>query len=221
MIRNLLFDLDGTIIDSADSISWTFIETAKEFSDIKAEQSDVIPLLGGFRLRVFEDIFHLDGDTLWAAKKRYGVLINSVGYKRELLYDGIRELLDELHQMDGIRLYVCSARVPSNSIISLKHHELFGHFKHVMGPTGPGAASKSDVLREEMAALNLDPRETVMIGDMVGDIKAGKDCGTKTIALSYGFGRMEDMMDIGADSLAHTVMELREILLNMIKEENS
>ena len=79
MIKHLFFDLDGTLVDSADSISWSFIEAAKPFSDRVVTQDQVIPLLGGFRLRVFEDLYGLAGEDLLAAKAHYGTVITGDG----------------------------------------------------------------------------------------------------------------------------------------------
>ncbi len=64
----------------------------------------------------------------------------------------------------------------------------------------------------------MDPLETLMVGDMVGDIHAAKENRVSSIALSYGFGTLQDMEATGADYLAHSVSELREILLPLLRE---
>ena len=209
MIKHLFFDLDGTLVDSADSISWSFIEAAKPFSDRVVTQDQVIPLLGGFRLRVFEDLYGLAGEDLLAAKAHYGTVINGDGYLKEKLYPGIRELLLELSILPELELSICSARRAAGSIQSLRYAGIETLFTHVIGPDERGQENK---------AYGMDPLETLMVGDMVGDIHAAKENRVSSIALSYGFGTLQDMEATGADYLAHSVSELREILLPLLRE---
>lgn len=218
MIKHLFFDLDGTLVDSADSISWSFIEAAKPFSDRVVTQDQVIPLLGGFRLRVFEDLYGLAGEDLLAAKAHYGTVINGDGYLKEKLYPGIRELLLELFILPELELSICSARRAAGSIQSLRYAGIETLFTHVIGPDERGQENKAQVLREHMEAYGMDPLETLMVGDMVGDIHAAKENRVSSIALSYGFGTLQDMEATGADYLAHSVSELREILLPLLRE---
>ena len=218
MIKHIFFDLDGTVVDSAESISWTFMQVGNDLTGKNITQEEIIPILGGFRLYVFQDLYGLEGEELKEAQRRYGELLQEAGLKREKLFPGMVALLEDLQQR-GYALHINSARPATGSMRSLELHQLTGYFTHVIGPDSRYHESKGQVFGCNMRDLGIDPKEALMVGDMVTDIEAAKVCGVPSIALTFGFGKKEDMEGTGADYLAHSVPELVTVLNRVLAEE--
>ncbi len=111
---------------------------------------------------------------------------NHVGTK---IYPGVAEALAAL---PGKKSTATTKGTPTTRIVL----EMFGilpHFDHVQGTDGFPCKPEPDVLLRSMAALGARPEDCLFVGDSAADMEAGRRAGMKTCAVTYGYGRVEDM----------------------------
>jgi phosphoglycolate phosphatase len=122
-----------------------------------------------------------------------------------VLYEGIKETLEELHKQK-IKLFVISS-VPKEKLMQeAKEFGIDKYFKEING----GIYDKSSELKELMQRNNLDNKETAFVSHMLGDINIAKDAGLITIAPTYGnYVSKEDIEKNNPDLIIEDFSELK------------
>lgn len=186
--RLLIFDLDGTLIDSkldlANSVNATRASMELEPLPIPVVSSyvgDGAPML---IQRALPDASQEELDRglrFFLDYYRAHMLDETV------LYPGVREALDELHQA-GRTLAVLTNKPVRFSVELLGRLELGGHFARIYGgnsfPEKKPHPQGIDTLRQE---LGFAPEETVMVGDSSVDIRTARNAGVHACGVSWGF----------------------------------
>jgi phosphoglycolate phosphatase len=192
MIRTLIFDLDGTLVDSkrdiADSVNRTLIGL-----DLPPREVETIYGLIG------EGVYRLIAQAMEGHQEEVesGVAIFRADYRRHLLdtttcYPGIHELLDRLRDRF---LAVVTNKSREFTIPILEGLGLLDRFEYIISgdeewPKKPAP----DALIEIMSRSSSAQGETITIGDNYTDILAGKNAGVATCWASYGFGQKRELI---------------------------
>lgn len=207
MIDLVVFDLDGTLIDSHADI-YRCVEMAFAacgLPDVTA--FDVASLMGApldvyharFRPPVSYEVF----------LKTYRSLYDVHGLETTRPYSGVEAMLSALQ---GTPLAVASTK-PTRRVV--QHVEAFGldrYFDHLQGCDGPPYKPDPAVLLRVLRQLRARPSHTWMVGDLVSDVRAGRAAGMRTLAVTYAGTSREDHLAAGADEVVDGVAEVRERL---------
>lgn len=212
MIKNVFFDLDGTLTDSSEGILNGFEYTLAHFN-IKVENRKALErFIGPSLADSFKEEYHFDEKQTEIAINKYREYYATKGLKENKLYEGIKELIMELSKSKNIILATAKPQVFSEQII-----ENFGikkYFKFISGSTLDGSRGrKADII--SYAINNLEPiniEECIMVGDRKHDIEGAKENNMRSIGVTYGFGTEEELKKAGADYIAHNVEELKNII---------
>ena len=220
---HFIFDMDGTLLDSAATAGKPVIDALREVKGIEVPHEEVLMHLDGFDYKWFIEPYGLTPEEAADVDRimRENWWKNKTSHHEPPLFPGTTDLLRTL-QESGAELHACSARDVANIDEQMARLGIRQYFGHLMGRTDEnraGVKEKSDVLKYFIPELHLDLDDCVMIGDMPGDIRAGKDAGIKTIGVTYGYAPRWYLAQWEPDLLADTMEELKELLLNMQNQE--
>lgn len=210
MKKAILFDLDGTLTDSGEGI----MNCAK-----LALEHYGLPIPSEAELRSFV------GPPLHESFVRFGVPVEEadnaikiyrsryipIGKFENHPYEGIRGVLEKLKAL-GHTLYVATSKPEGMSVDILKHFDLDKYFDMIAGASlDRSRSSKEDVIAYLLNQCG-DYDEKVMVGDTAFDVIGAKAHGIPTVGVSWGYGKVEDMENAGAISIAYTMDELFDML---------
>ena len=211
----VLFDLDGTLTDSAPGII-NCIEYALTELDLPSPGSDELRAHLGPPLAVtFRDHFGMDDSQITAAIAKYRERYHDIGLFENQVYDGIPELLTTL-QHAGYRMATATSKPEYSATRILQHFDLDQYFEFIgAAALDTSRDSKSLVIGHTLANTNTHPdsHSMIMIGDRSHDVHGAKEHGIDTIGVLWGYGDAPELEAAGAIQLASNPKSLAEILL--------
>jgi phosphoglycolate phosphatase len=202
-IANVLFDLDGTLLDPADGITQSIQYALTKLEQPALARQDLLayigpPLRGTFAsLLQTEDSAHVE-QAMTLFRERFA----TIGLFEGQLYDGIVKMFDDLQRLP-VRMFLATAKPRVYAERMLVHFELAHYFIGVYGSELDGRFDfKGDLLAHLLPTEGLAPAETVMVGDREHDIMAARQNGLWSIGVTYGYGSVDELRAAGADRLA-------------------
>lgn len=214
----VIFDLDGTLTDSAAGIVASF-RHALDHIGAPVPGGDLAQRLVGPPMHHTLAAMGL-GEQTDAAIAAYRADYTSRGWLMNTMFDGVAALLGDLRAA-GVRLAVATSKVEPTARRILAHFGLDGHFEVVAGASVDGSrAAKSEVLAHALAQLAPLPARVLMVGDRRHDVDGAAAHGIDTVLVGWGYGQADyqDTADSGPDfpggpvARVQTVAELREVL---------
>ena len=194
--KAILFDLDGTLTDSGEGIINCAILALEHFG---------LPVPPREELGVFV------GPPLDDSFKKFGVSDHQVDeairvFRSRYLTKG------KFENFPYPGIYVATSKPEETAIEIMDHFELSKYFTRICGATMDKARnSKSKVIAYLLETCGRG-ENIVMVGDTAFDVNGAKAHNIPTVGVSWGYGKVIDMEDAGAVSIAHTVDELYELL---------
>lgn len=211
MKRTILFDLDGTLTDSAEGVINCFLPALKYFNlpiPDRADMSFVVgpPLRDSFlRLGVKEE-------DVEKAVEIYRDRYVPTGMFENAPYPGIAAMLGVLREA-GHELYVATSKPEGMATEILEKFRLAGFFHKIYGASMDGTRDTKDGVIAYLLA-ELGPRENIiMVGDTHFDVEGAAVHGIKTIGVAWGYGKNEDMVAAGAIEIVDSPAQLLESLM--------
>ncbi len=203
MIKNILFDWSGTLIDN---LTITYQATMYVFEKLGAKSIS----LGEYRKRFF-----LPYINFWkkyfpdSTKEQIGKLfregLNTSGDMG--LYPEVKDVLKRLYDK-GIKLVIMSSGSQEKIIADAKTYGVFDYFQEING----NIPDKSQVITDILQRNNFQPKESMYIGDMPHDIQAGKKGGVISVGISWGHKSKEMLEAANPDYLISNIIELEKLL---------
>ena len=213
----LVFDLDGTLVDSAPDIGTAVNKLLREEGRPALDPASVTAFVGDGAAQLVRRAFAAsgpapEGTALEAYLARFMVHYRAEPARLTRAYDGVDAVLGALKHA-GHRLGVCTNKPDALIVAVLEGTGLACHFDAAVGPDKV-ARRKPDPahLRATLDAMGIAPgAPAVMVGDSVNDVRAAHGLGLPCICVTYGYihGRIEDW---GADALIDRFADLPETL---------
>lgn len=205
-IDTLVFDLDGTLIDSAPDLANALnqVLAAADRSTLSVEQ--VAAMVGDGIAVLVERGFTATGGVpsdLPAAVERFRAAYTHVASDRTILYPGVIETLTLLRN-DGYRMAVCTNKPIAATNIVLRALNLTQFFDAVAGgDTFPTRKPDPAHVTGTLNMLGSRAEQAIMIGDSTNDVVAATGAGVPVVAVSYGY-RRAPADQLGADLVIDT-----------------
>lgn len=213
MKKLCIFDLDGTLLNTLDSIAYYVNDTMKHFGLPVIETEKIRTFVGNGAKNLISRSLRYNGSEL-DAEKVLSVYIEK--YNSDALYlvkpyDGIRELLSKLHE-NGVTLAVLSNKPHSSTSIMID--EIFGKdlFSVVRGPYNNENVKPDPAVANEIAK-GFEKENCFFIGDSDVDIKTGRNALMHTIGVTWGFRDRGVLQNAGAEKIVSKAADIADIVL--------
>jgi HAD superfamily hydrolase (TIGR01549 family) len=205
----VLFDLDGTLTDSAEGIVASF-RHALGAVGADVPDGDLVEQIVGPPMHVTLGSLGL-GDKAADAIAAYRADYTTRGWSMNRMFDGIADLLADLRAA-GVRLAVATSKAEPTAQRIVEHFGIHEHFEVIAGASVDGTRSaKADVVAHALAQLAPVPEQVLMIGDRSHDVHGAAHHGIDTVVVDWGYGAA-DFTDDSTVRRVATVDELREVL---------
>ncbi|MBY0375188.1 MAG: HAD family hydrolase [Bryobacteraceae bacterium] len=183
--RVYLFDVDGTLVDSAADICGAIQTVLSGTSRPDVPFEFLRNYIGRHLTDLFSDLFPEMGPAeIEALILEYRRIYTARNHEATCLYPGV---LETIAALPGRKSTATTKGTPTTRIV-LEKFGLLAHFDHVQGTDGFPSKPEPDVILRALQALEARPEECLFIGDSVPDMQAGRAAGVHVCAVHYGYG---------------------------------
>ena len=220
MIKACIFDLDGTLTETLESLTFSVNETLKEMGLAPITSQQCQAFVGNGAKVLMEKALQESGETnkdrLDEAMEIYGRIFDQNCTYHVVPYEGIVELLQVLRDR-GIKLAVLSNKPDKQAVYVTE--TVFGKemFQWIQGqrenvPRKPDPQAPAMDWYGDIVALGTTTEETAYIGDSEVDIATGKAAEMRTIGVSWGFREKEVLVSAGATRIVDHPAEILSMI---------
>lgn len=208
-IDTILFDLDGTLIDTTELIIDSFLYTFDKFFPGEYNREDVIPFVGPPLYDTFGKINPNNVEEMVETYRNYNHEKHDELIKE---YEGVKETIETLHRHE-YKLAVVTSKQKVTAIKGLEIMKLSPFFETVITVDDvTNFKPHPEPLLKAIDALKSTPEKSLMVGDSMHDIVGGKNARTKTAAVAWSIQGKETLLSYEPDLMLHNMRDLLSIL---------
>ena len=210
----ILFDLDGTIVDSAPGITSTLAYTFETLGLPIPTPSELMKYVGPPLLDSFRDYAHFTPEQSAEALAIYREKYLNVGAYDATQFPGVGLVLKAIHE-SALPMSLATSKPELPATLILEHFNLATYFDIITGASEDEVRSaKSDVVAEallRLKAMGADVSRPVLVGDREHDVIGAAANDVPTIFVEWGYGSVAEQA--GAVAVVSTPEELEALLL--------
>lgn len=208
-INTLLFDLDGTLIDTNDLIISSFLHTLGHYYPEQYKREDVLPFIGPTLLETFSSI-DKDRAQEMIEKYREHNLANHDLLVKE--FEGVFDTIKTMHEK-GYKLGIVTTKMRHTVNMGLRLTKLDQFFDVVVCLDDVQHAKPDpEPIFKALSLLESSAEEAIMVGDNYHDILAGKNAGTKTAGVAWTVKGKEHLAEFHPDYMLEHMSDLFTII---------
>ncbi len=210
---NILFDLDGTLTDSAGGVTRAVQYALGRFG-VKADLPGLKTFIGPPLQSSFREVYGFGPDEVQQAVEYFRNYYREKGIYDNRLYPGVTSMLEKLAGK-GHRLFLATAKITEFAVKILCYFEIEHYFTMVAGANPDGTRVGKYDLIDYVFAKNrgLEKNRSVMVGDRDLDVSGARSFGIDAVAVTYGYGTVEELSRAAPTYCADSVSTLSNILL--------
>lgn len=214
MYETILFDLDGTIIDSEEGIINSAIYALAKFGINTADRSSLRKFIGPPLHRSFELFYGFSAEKAALAVDFYREYYADKGVFEYSVYDGM-ELLFKKLKSEGKTLVLATSKYEYFAKKVIEHLGFSDYFDFIAGSCKNGERSeKAEVISYVLRSLKItDKQKVLMIGDRMHDIIGAGTVGIDSIGVLYGFGNYNELSENGATYIAQNAEDIYRFIM--------
>lgn len=207
----ILFDLDGTLTDSADGIIRACQYMQEKMGMEIWNSEDLQFIVGPPLMQTFTKDFGMDTETAEKALVTYREYYTTKGLFENKVYPGVPEMLAELKKK-GKRMAVATSKKESMAVTILDHFGIADYFEVIAGDARHiGRDTKAKVIDYVLQTMQAEKADVIMVGDRKFDIEGAHALGIPCIAVEYGYGNREEFEAYDADFIAATAGDVANL----------
>ena len=208
----ILFDLDGTIVNSEAGIIESIQHSLAYFGIYEKNISYLRQIIGPPLEESFSYLFKFTPTQIEKAVSLFRNHYSQKGVYEFSVYQEIPELLQSLHQ-SGIKLAVATSKPTVFAEQILKTAGLRDYFSVVVGSGREKDLDKTTIIGQTLQAFkHINDRSILMVGDRKYDILGARSHGLHICAVTYGFGSLDELLLLHPDYIINAPLELLGLL---------
>jgi len=206
----VLFDLDGTILDTNELIIISFLHALKDYTEEGFSRDHIIPFMGAPLVEQMKRFSGLEEvDHLVDAYREINLRLHDEYVQ---LFDQVEEVLAKLHE-SGIKLGVVTTKMRLTTDKGLAFTNIAKYMGAVITIDDvEHAKPHAEPVQKALEGLGADPARTLMVGDSTVDIQSGLNAGVKTVGVAWSLKGEQVLRNVGADYIIHSMRDLYDIV---------
>jgi phosphoglycolate phosphatase len=205
----ILFDLDGTIIDSSPGVISCFRHTLQVLGIKEPDMKTLLTILGPPLQDSFCNMFGMSTKYAENAVKIFRHEYSEKGIYESKPYAGIATLLQTLYNSE-MNISIATSKPQEFAIKMLSNHSLDKYFDKICGiGMSIKAETKLELIKRALPESYSSP---IMVGDRRYDIESAKEAGLPCIAVSYGYAPAGELEKAQPTAIATSALEILELL---------
>ncbi|AWC23928.1 Pyrophosphatase PpaX [Aminobacter sp. MSH1] len=204
-LKLVLFDCDGTLVDSADLIHATMVATFRE-AGLAAPALEATKGIIGLTLdlaiaTLLDRSLDAECGRLAERYKAHFTASRAPSTFHEPLYDGIAELIDVLARRDDVLIGMVTGKSRRGVQRVLETYGLGRHFVTIRTADDCPSKPHPAMVLECCAETGIDPASTFVVGDAIYDMQMARSAGARAIGVSWGYHDREGLLATGAETV--------------------
>jgi len=206
----VLFDLDGTILDTNELIIISFLHALKDYTEEGFSRDHIIPFMGAPLVEQMKRFSGLEEvDHLVDAYREINLRLHDEYVQ---LFDQVEEVLAKLHE-SGIKLGVVTTKMRLTTDKGLAFTNIAKYMGAVITIDDvKHAKPHAEPVQKALEGLGADPARTLMVGDSTVDIQSGLNAGVKTVGVAWSLKGEQVLRNVGADYIIHSMRDIYDIV---------
>jgi len=211
--RAVLFDLDGTLVDSYAALADAVNYARREHGLSELDEDQVKALVGDGMEKLLQRAFETT-DVPPTVREIFVSRYDAICCEQSRVLDEVESTLAELSAL-GIAMAVCTNKPTGFSKKILDFLNLSTHFRAIVGPDLAGARKPDPqhVLRT-LEETRCQPGEALFVGDMPVDVEAARNSGIDVAALTTGSSTYDQLRDAHPDHMLERFSDLLDVVRN-------
>ena len=215
----VLFDYDGTIVDSAIMIVKGAIEAFRMCGLPDPDPNKVRENIGKPLVTALDAYapkgYEVKPEMISNAYRKWYAEQGRLGLQDEPLFPGMFKLIHDLKNNEEFHIGVATnkSRIALNN--GLKKHNLNNIFDITLTMDEAKAKPDPDMATQAMLKLNIEKKSATIVGDTINDIGLGVNAGINSIGVAWGYNTVEMLRNEGADFISKDSEELFDTIINL------
>ncbi len=209
----VLFDLDGTIVDSAPGIVQSIAHTLREFGKPVPPMKELLHWVGPPLPESFLTKGGIPEEQIDEVVAVYREQYLNVGAYDSRLFDGMGAILRDLKQQ-GRPIAIATSKPMTPATLMLEHFTLVPYFAVIAAAADDESRGDKHLIIDDalegLSDLGINPERVIMVGDRIHDIEGAKKHGIPAAVVHWGYGTPEEWAH--ADHQIDTPRQLRSLL---------
>lgn len=210
----VLFDLDGTLVDSGMGVTNSVAYSLKKFGIEPPSRQELFKFIGPPLYQSYNEFYGFSGEKAELAVKYYREYYSEKGILECTMYEGVIELLKSLKKK-GYKLALATSKPEMYAVKVVESKGILEYLDYV------AAASIDEKTRSTKEAVidyalslceEKDRSKIIMVGDRHFDINGANSFGLDSIGVTFGYGSKEELSEAGATFIVDSMAQIDSIL---------
>ena len=208
VFTNIIFDLDGTLVDSKRDIAGAQLWVLHQLGVDSYQLQDIYPLIGKPLTETFMKLLPPSlHHRIAEAAELYKAYYPPRALETTTLFPHVRQTLDAL-RAKGIRLATATTKLTPGTRRVLTHFGIDSYFDQIQGSDNIPFKPDPFIINKILEEQSWERTETLMVGDTDNDIHAGKHANIQTCGVTYGSLSKEQMQQLEPDFIIDSFPQL-------------